>query len=291
MKRFATLFVLILFMATFVQAGIQWTAKIVTEDQKGNSEEMMTVTSAQDGNFRQEFSNVSKRQRDQYVEDGYWLYKSKEGMLYIVNHKEKTVTPMSLEALQQVLQALGPIVRMELEDVNVKIEPLGTATILGYPCTHARIDRSYTMKMKVTIIKKTMRMEEEMEVWGSTAVPAYKSLQGEFIHRGFKTGWEDLDNMIQKQMASMKDLGFPLKTVTRTRQYGKKGKLQSETLTTMEVEKLEQKSFPDNFFSVPQDYKVVENQMMSAGDVEEEGEEEGEEEEKGKKKKKFKLQF
>jgi len=127
MKKIATLCVLMLFLAVSLQAGIQWTAKIVTEDQKGKTTEMMTVTSAQDGNFRQEFSNVSKRQRDQYVEDGYWLYKGKEGMLYIVNHKEKTVTPMSLEALQQVLQALGPIVRMELEDVDVK----GLVTVHG----------------------------------------------------------------------------------------------------------------------------------------------------------------
>ncbi|MBN1196312.1 MAG: hypothetical protein JXA62_02790, partial [Candidatus Aminicenantes bacterium] len=72
----------------------------------------------------------------------------------------------------------------------------------------------------------------------------------------------------------------------RTRQYGKKGKLQSETLTTMEVQKLEQKSFPDSFFSVPQDYKVVENQVLSGRDAEEEVEEE-----QGKKKKKFKLPF
>ena len=81
MKRIATLCVLTLFLAVSLQAGIQWTAKVVTEDQKGKTQEMVTVTSAQNGNFRQEFSNVSKRQRDQYVEDGYWLYKGKEGML------------------------------------------------------------------------------------------------------------------------------------------------------------------------------------------------------------------
>ena len=87
-------------------------------------------------------------------------------------------------------------------------------------------------------------------------------------------------------MYKRQDLGFPLKTVTRSRQYGKKGKLQSETLTTMEVQKLEQKSFPESYFSVPQDYQVVENQALTGEGPEEEGEEE-----QGKKKKKFKLPF
>lgn len=278
MKRTATLLVLMMFLVVSVQAGVQWTAKITSGGDKVKDNVMMSTVSAQDGNFRQEFSNVSKQQRNQYVEDGYWLYKSKERMLYIVDNKKKSVTPMSLDSLQQMLQALGPMVRMEIEDVKVRVEKLGGATLLGFPCTHVKIYRSYTMKMKITVIKKTIRMEEEQEIWGSTAVPAYASLQGEFINRGFKTGWEDLDKMVEKQAGVMKGLGFPLKTITRSKQFNKKGKLKGETLTTMEVEKIGQKSFPADFFNVPKDYQVEENPVMSGG-----------EDETPKKKKKFKL--
>jgi len=279
MKRILTFSILVVFLAVSVQAGVEWTAKTTTSGDRQKDNVMLSTVSAENGDFRQEFSNVSKQQRNQFVEDGYWLYKGKERMLYIVDHKKKTVTPMSLDALQQMMQAMGPMVKMSLEDVSVKTENLGTAKVLGYPCRHVKIHRAYTMKMKVTLIKKTMRMEEEVEVWGSTAVPAYASLKGEYLQRNFKTGWEDLDKMIEKQVAAMKDLGFPLKTITRSRQFNKKGKIKAETLTTMEVQKVTKKSFPAGHFTVPENYTVEENPMLSGA-----GDEGGK-----KKKKKFKL--
>ena len=281
MRRTAVFGVALLLLASSAMAGVEWVSRITSESKGKNTGEITSTVSAQKGDFRQEFANVPKQQSGQYVKDGYWLYKGKERMLYIVDHKQKSITPMSLDALQRMMQALGPMVKITLEDVKTSVKKLAPQKILGFPCNHILISKAYTMKMKVTVIKKTMRIEEEMEVWASTAVPAYSSLNSEFMSREFKTGWEDMDRMIQKQMAAMKNLGFPLKTITHSRQFNKKGKLKSESTSTNEVVKITSKSFPASHFALPEGYQMQENPTMDEMPAEEGTSK--------KKKKKFKL--
>lgn len=277
MKKVFSLSLLVLFMAVSTFAGVEWVSKVTTSAEKGRDSEMTSYVYAQDGDVKQVFKNVSKDKRNVYIEDGYWLYKGKENMMYLVDDKEKTVTPMSLDALLQMTAVVGELVKIEISDHQVKTDTLNPEEVMGYLCNHVRITSDYTMKMKIAFIKKTIQVHEVKEIWASANVKYLNEINQSFLSKDFKTGFEDLDKMIEKEMAQMKKMGFPLKTVTHNVQSGKKGKTMSDTTTTMEVLEIKAKSFPASFFEVPKDYQMADTAAAS-----EEGEESG-----GKKKKKF----
>jgi hypothetical protein len=277
MKKILSVTLLVLFMAVSTFAGVEWVSKITTSAEKGKDSEMTSHVYAQDGDVKQVFKNVSKDRRNVYIEDGYWLYKGKEDMIYLVNDKEKTVTPLSLDALLQMTAVVGELVKIQISDHQVNTETLNPETIMGYPCSHVRITSDYTMKMKIAFIKKTFQVHEVKEIWASANVKYLNEISQAFLNKDFKTGFEELDKMIEKEMAQMKKMGFPLKTVTHNIQKGKKGKVLSDTTTTMEVLEINSKSFPAAFFEIPKDYQMADSTMAS-----DEGEESG-----GKKKKKF----
>ena len=115
------------------------------------------------------------------------------------------------------------------------------------------------MKMKIAFIKTTMKIHEEKEIWATKNLPALKEINDAFLTKNYKTGIEDLDDMIQKEIAQQKKIGFPIKTIIHTIQKNKKGKVKSETTTIMEVTKIKSKSFPASFFTIPEDYEELEN--------------------------------
>ncbi len=279
MKKILCVTLLILFMAVSTFAGVEWVSKITTSAEKGKDSEMTSHVYAQGGDVKQVFKNVAKDKRNVYIEDGYWLYKGKENMMYLVNDKEKTVTPLSLDALLQMTAVVGELVKIQIYDHQVNTETLNPEEVMGHLCNHVRITSDYTMKMKIAFIKKTFQVHEVKEIWASSNVKYLNEISQSFLNKDFKTGFEELDKMIEKEMAQMKKMGFPLKTVTHNIQKGKKGKVLSDTITAMEVLEINSKSFPASFFEIPKDYQMADSQMAS-----DEGEESG-----GKKKKKKKF--
>jgi hypothetical protein len=269
-------------MSSLVFAGVEYTSKITTTgNKKSMNSEMTSVVYAQNGDVKQVYKNVPKKQRGLMTEDGYWLFKGKDNTLYIVDDKEKTVTPMSIDSMLQMTQMAGKLVKITIEDHKVKTETLGKAKMLGVLCDHVRITSSYTMKMKITFIKKTFKVKEVKEIWATNNLSTANEVNRAFFEKDFKTGWEDLDKMIAREMKQMKKLGFPLKTVTRHIQMNKKGKVQSDQTTTMEILDMKSKKFSSSFFEVPKDYEVA---QMGPGEEEEE-----DTPKKKKKKKKFGL--
>jgi len=265
MKKLLTIAILIALVAGFSFAGVEWSTRLTSQStEKRQNYEMTSSLYAQGGDVKQVFENAPKK-NDLYVQDGYWLYKGKENMIYIVNDKEKTVMPMSLDSLAQMAGFVGQLVKIEITDHTISAEELGSETILGYPCQHIKIVSDYTMKMKIAFIKKTMTIHEEKEIWGSANIKYFQEVNAAFLKKDFKTGFAQLDEMIEKEMKAQKNIGLPLKMITHTQQKDKKGKVASDTTLTMEMVKIAAGNFPASLFEIPKDYKLVENPMSEEG--------------------------
>ena len=114
------------------------------------------------------------------------------------------------------------------------------------------------MKMKIAFIKKTMRMHEVKEIWGTNKKAGFNEMNQAFLRKDFKTGIPDLDELIRKEMEKQKKIGFPLKVITHSLQKTKKGKVKSKSTSTMTVTKINAKNFPKSFFEIPGNYDRIE---------------------------------
>jgi hypothetical protein len=192
------------------------------------------------------------------MKDGYWLFKSSEENIYIVNEKEKTYTELSLDSLMQLTGFIGQLVKIEILDHTIDSEKLGSENIAGYNCNHLKLTTDYTMKMKIAFIKKTVKVHEVKEIWAVPNLKDFSELNKAFLKKDFKTGISDLDELIKEQMEKQGQIGFPLKTITHNVQSSTKGKVMSDTTTTMEVTGIKFTNFPKSFFEIPEGYQKME---------------------------------
>ncbi len=258
MKKIILIVLVIMAFTVSTFAGIEWTSKIsTTGKKKRDKNEIVLKIAAQNGIVRQDYISV-KRKKGMIKEGTYWLFNSKDNMIYVVNPKDKEVTPMSLDYMLNMAQMASKLVKIKIQDYSAKSKNLGREKINGLNCKHVKLTTDYTMKMKITFIKKTIIIHEEKEIWGSKNVKGLNHLNSMFLNKDFKTGFKDLDKMIKKQMAQNKNLGFPVKTIARMIYKNKKGKVKSEIVTTTTMENIVSKKFPKSYFEVPKGYNVSE---------------------------------
>ncbi|MCU0285777.1 MAG: DUF4412 domain-containing protein [Acidobacteria bacterium] len=257
MKKFSLLLIVSIFLTNIVFAGVEWTTTMTVKstEKKGNNL-IISVVSAEKGNLKQTFTTVDKKNTVFFTE-GYWLYKANKDLIYIVNEKEKTYMAMSLDDLLQMAGMFGQLVKFEILNQSVNTEVLPKETVLGFSCNHLNIISDYTIKVKFLFIKKTMTIHEVKELWATPDMTGLNDINKMFQRKNFKTGIAELDAMIQKQIAAQKNLGFPVKSITKQTQLGKKGKVEVETTTTVEITEIKEKSFPDSFFEIPAGYKQI----------------------------------
>ena len=237
-------------------AGIEWTSKIsTTAKKKRNRNEMVLKMAAQHGVVRQDYISVERKQ-GMIKENTYWIFNSKDNMIYVVNPDDKTVIPMSLDYMLNMAQMANKIVKIKIEDYKAESRTIGIERVNGFNCKHIKLTTDYTMKMKIAFIKKQLIIHEEKEIWGSKSIKGLSHLNSMFLNKNFKTGFKDLDALIKKQMAQNKDLGFPVKTIVRQIHKNKKGKVKSDITTTTTIENIISKKFPNSYFEIPKGYSV-----------------------------------
>jgi hypothetical protein len=263
MKKILLILLITGLLSVFTFGGVEWTAttKITGKGKRANN--IMDIHAyAQDGDVKYVFEGVSN-ENPFHNQDGYWLYKAKEGTVYIVNDKKKNYMAMEMGSLMQMVGMFGQLVKITVSDHTVDSQELAPESVLGYNCNHFKITSDYKMKVKIAFVKKSMNIHEVKEVWGTTEVPGLKDIGQAFLNKDLKTGIEDLDEMIREQMEKQKEIGFPMKMISEQTQMGKKGKVKSKTTTVMEVKTIQEKSFPKEFFEVPADYDEI--QMPGKG--------------------------
>lgn len=258
MKKILTVIALVSMLTVFSFAGIEWTSTITTEGKKKSDKNLVTAhIFAQKGNLKQVFEEVSREDAFR-MKKGYWLFKADEENIYIVNEEEKSYTELNLDSLLQMTGFVGQLVKIQILDHTIDSETLGKENIAGYNCNHLKLTTDYTMKMKIAFIKKTMKIHEVKEIWATPNLKGFNEVNATFLKKDFKTGFPELDELIKKQMEKEGNVGFPLKTITHTTQYSKKGKVKSDTTATMEVTGIKIKDFPKSFFDIPEGYQKAE---------------------------------
>lgn len=257
MKRTILSLLSVMGLVLSLDAGVVWKTKTVTDGQnKAQRNEILSTTFAQGGDVRQQFEEV-KRKDNLHGEKIWWLYKNRDKTLYIVNDKEKSILPMSIDGMLQMAGALGELVKVKISDSSAKVEDLGSETIMGFPCRHVRISREYTMNMKIVVVNKTVIIQEVRDVWGSREVKGMAEIGASYLGKDLRTGFEELDQLIEKEAKLMEGVGFPLKSISRQTQFSKKGKETGTTTTTMEVLSMELKGLDAAMFELPEGYETV----------------------------------
>ncbi len=266
MKKPILIVMFILIFAASAFAGAEWRAKTVTVAQaKGQSNTIVMQVCASGGNVKQIFEEVDK-DNEMFQKGSYWLFKADESALYMVNPAEKTYSRLPLNAMMQMAGVVGKLVKIKIKNPVVNMEKLGTAAVLGYPCQHSKMLMEYDMEVKIAIIKSKSHVKIEKEAWSTPKIKAMAEMAESFRFRDFKTGYEDLDNLIEAQMKAEADLGFPLKMVTVNTSIDKKGNAKETSRQTMEVLSVGSKNFPASFFEIPSGYE--EKQMGFKDDEE-----------------------
>lgn len=249
------LFLLIL-MAGFSFSGIEWKAK--TSIKKGENEEnaFLSLCYAQKGNVREEFVEIGKKSDPFRKKGGYWIYRSGSETVIVVDPEEKTYMEIDLNKILQMGGAFAKFIKITITNPSVEVKKLEPESIGQYKCEHILIKTSYDIETKIAIVKTKNHVEEEKELWTTTNIPSIE-IAGGFQKKPFKTGLEDLDMMIEKEMQAQKDLGFVIKAVTIQKTTDKKGKIETN-ITEMIVSDITLKDLPEEIFKVPAGYKKVE---------------------------------
>ena len=254
MKRTFIVILLVIFAMTAF-AGVEWRTKMVTEAQaKGQSNTIVMHVCASGGNVKEIFESVAD-ENDIFQKGSYWLFKAEDSALYLVNPKEKTYSRLPMNALMQMTGVVGKLIKIKIKNPVINNEKLGTATVLGYPCLHSKQLMEYDMEIKVVFIKKKSHEKIEKEIWSTAKFKGMSEMAEAFRFRDFKTGMEDLDNLIEEQIKADAELGFPLKMITVTTSIDKKGNAKEMSRQTMEVLSVGSKTFPASFFKIPAGYE------------------------------------
>ena len=266
MKKSILISMIILIFAASSFAGVEWRTKMVTEAQaKGQSNTIVMQMCASGGNVKQIFESVAK-ENEMFQKGSYWLFKAAGESLYLVNPSEKTYSRLPLNAMMQMVGVVGKLVKIKIKNPVINTEKIGTAVVLGYPCQHSKQLMEYDMEVKIAIIKSKSHVKIDKEIWSTPKIKAMEEMAESFRFRDFKTGYEDLDQLIEEQVKADAGLGFPLKMITVNTSIDKKGNAKETSRQTMEVLSVGSKNFPAKFFDIPTGYE--EKQIGFKGDEE-----------------------
>jgi hypothetical protein len=195
---------------------------------------------------------------EMFFKDGSIMLSTTGGeSFYVLDPKKKEYYEINLSQLLStagaMLGSMGGMFKMSFENHTVNVTKAGDGgEIEGYSTAKYVSDSSYDLVMEVFGKKNVQNVKTHTESWVTS------DLGREYMtfvqQKGFKTGFEQLDKMIEKETAGMQ--GFPLKQIVRTTTTSK-GKSDTQT-TTMTVTSIREASVPDEQFEIPAGFNRIE---------------------------------
>lgn len=254
MRHFRTVLVT-LFLALPLHAGITYQVASTTE---GGAGDLVGTVKVEGSKFRMEMSEGDGMM---FQDNSIVLSEDGGKTMMVLDPKKKEYYRLSLEdtfnAMNALLQSMGGMMEMSIDDSNVAVQSLGPGeAIEGYATQKYKVDTSYTLTMKMMGMNMSQQVKSETTTWSTTDLDQSAS----FVQmRSFRTGLEELDELIEKHAAAVK--GFPLKAVTKTEMTAR-GTTNRST-STMTVSNLQEANIPDSEFAVPSGYREVDGPLAA----------------------------
>ncbi len=253
MRFFKVSLLLLVFLSLF--AGVKWETTTTSTGKSGTS--TLKSKGYAEGNFvRIDYVDVSGKEI-LYEEGSYWLYNGNNNTISIVDTKEKEYIEIPMDSLSKIMEGFGNIMDIKIMNPKVEVKNLGKETFNGYQCNHYIINSSYETEMKIMIMTVKMKTQETREIW-ATNEDLFAGVFSGFKKSSFKIGFKALDELLEKEMAATKDIGFALKTIVTRKTYDGNNKLTDETKTETIISNIVKENIPNSMFTIPGNYKKAE---------------------------------
>lgn len=247
----------VVLMATLpLWAGVTYEAETKTTIE-GQKPQKTVVRAFVDGDkARIEFLDTN----NPTLKSGGWILTEDGGKtMVMVNPKDKTYMPWNVAQLVSMLGSMGDMLNFKFSNSKTEMLEESAGDAIHGKSTHRYKYRvSYDLEMKILGMTQNQHVDTVQESWCTTAFGDLG--MGAWLRSAPVTGIEGLDKMVSESAKQIK--GFPLRsrTNTVTTQLDKKGnkKRDQNSVTEMNVTKLEEGSVDASKFKIPADYKKVE---------------------------------
>jgi hypothetical protein len=256
---------------TPVAPGLTYTFKMSTQliEPNGKTKELsgMVGKGQVAGNSARfeilEAKGAQGAQKEQFGKGSYMLFTEGGKTMTIVDPQNKQYYEMDLAGMMRLVGAMGPIMSIEMSDVSIDAEPLGSGeTIEGYATEKYRLMSKYTTKVSVIGIKQTSHVADTAIYWYA---PKLKLVANPFGNASGLAGLvnsTEYETQMNAAMAKM-PTGVPVKIVSRSVQTDAKGKQQSQ-VTTIEFTEIGTGDVPASAFEIPATFARIQGPGLTA---------------------------
>ncbi len=265
MTRTGVVWMTLIAAALPLRAGIYYEARTDSQTEGRKNNDSYTVSGWVDGpNAKIQF----EQSENPMLEKGTYLLTTDGGeTVHLVNAEEETYMVFDLASVLSTVGELdemsGGMVGIDFENGRSEVVSKGAGEpLLGRSTTRLEWASSYTMSLKVLGMKRENQIETVTEAWLSEELDDLGF--GVWLQKGPpKTGDPDLDAALAAGWEDFK--GFPLKSVVRTTNTGKKGKTTVTTMVT-EVTTLREESVAATTFVIPDHFTPIQMMPSAQGD-------------------------
>ncbi len=203
----------------------------------------------------------------------YFIVKDGGQVMYLVDPNQKQYMKWDMMAMlsgmSKVVNAVGGLVKMQMSDVKIDAQDLGSGeTVQGFPTKHIRMTQNYTMSASMFGHKSVSKNETTIDYYFAPSLRIANPFVSNSQQMAAMSQFDMFNNPDYKsQMAAaqakLPKNGVPLKTVTTNVTTDDKGKQQTTT-TVMEMVNFKATSVPSSAFAIPSGYTEIQMPNLNA---------------------------
>ena len=238
-----------------VSASIFYRAESVTDLAQGKDIKMTVEAKIQGDKARIDL----KQSNNPLMKGGTYILSTDGGKtMLLVDPKNETYAKLDITAMLgaagAMMNATGGLVKIEVDKPKVeKLLEEDGGTVAGLSTRHLRYRTLYTTRVKIFGRTQASTVDQTQDLWINDEI-ADAGMRAWLRAEPPATGNTDIDELIKASYQV--NTGFPLKSVTVSRNQGEKGKEQVTTVT-MQVLELDRNAaaLPDSTLALPAGYE------------------------------------